>query len=99
VDLDTDTSESVAGPYYRIESNTQDNSTIQLGAGHNLNSEDFIGKEFTGVQLYKQLKVTGGATVDFGNDRVFVEDIAGSLWDADSDIIYGAGSELPAQQP
>ena len=96
--MDAGTSEGFDGSYYKIESNTAEDFVIRLEGNQTLIPDDFIGKELIGVHLFDQLTATGGALIDFGDDRVFVDDPDNSIWDLDSDIVAGEGSELPIQQ-
>ena len=98
VDLDAVTNEGFDGSYYKIESNTDDDFVIRLEGNQTLVPDDFIGKELIGIHLFDQLTATGGALIDFGDDRVFVRDPENSIWDLDSDIVAGEGSVMPTQQ-
>jgi hypothetical protein len=95
VDLDASTPE---GPYYRIESNSENGFVIRVPDGETLDPGTLLGSEFAGVHRFDKLGVIGGASVDFGDDRVFVTDKVNSWWDLSSEIIAGEGSDLPVQQ-
>jgi hypothetical protein len=95
VDLDASTPE---GPYYRIESNGGDDFVIQVPDTEVLDAGDLLGNELVGVHRFDKLNITGGASLSFGWDRVFVMDKVNSVWDLSSEIIAGEGSDLPVQQ-
>lgn len=95
IDLDPATTE---GPYFRIIDNGTDNFTIEDPDGVISGVNDLIGQEFIGVHRFHTLNVTGGASVDFGADRVIVTDTASSQWDSTSEITADNQSVLPVQQ-
>jgi hypothetical protein len=90
VDLDADDATS---PHYRISSNGDESLIIETA--DDLSEADLVGKELLGVHTFETLNVTGGAQVDFGDDRVIVNDLTNSTIDSDSSVTADADSVLP----
>jgi hypothetical protein len=90
VDLDVDDATS---PHYRISSNGDESLIIETA--DDLSEADLVGKELLGVHTFETLNVTGGAQVDFGDDRVIVNDLTNSTIDSDSSVTADADSVLP----
>ncbi len=95
IDLDPTTPE---GPFYRIIDNGYVDITIEDPDGTIPDAAFFSGKSFIGVHRFNTLKVSGGAKVDFGEDRVLVEDLTNSAYDIYSNITADSQSVLPPQQ-
>jgi YVTN family beta-propeller protein len=95
IDLDPATPE---GPFFKIIDNGPDNFTIADPNGVISSINYLIEREFIGIHRFSTLQVTGGASVDFGGDRVIVSDTANSVWDLNSEIIADGDSVLPVQQ-
>ncbi len=73
IQVDLDASED-AGPTYLIESNTTNTLIVRT-------ADDFsglVGNDLVGVHTFKAIKLSGGASVDFGDDKLFIEDLASS---------------------
>jgi hypothetical protein len=88
VDLDADDATS---PHYRISSSSDESLIIDTAD----DLSDAVGKELLGVHTFETLNVTGGAQVDFGDDRVIVNDLTNSIIDSDSSVTAAADSVLP----
>lgn len=63
-----------AGPLYTIQSNTS--NTLIIETADNLSG--IVGQELIGVHQFDRLIIKDGALVDFGEDRVEVNDLANS---------------------
>jgi hypothetical protein len=88
--VDLEASE-LLGVHYEVETNTT--NTITIYTNDNLSS--ILGNELVGVQTFNTLTVTGGANVDFGGDRLIVNDLINSSVDSSSQIHAGSmGQEL-----
>ena len=82
---------AAASPVYTIDSNTESSLII-------LTSDDlsgYVGKELQGVKTFNTLHVTGGASVDFGEDQIIVTDLADSVIDSTSSVTADSSSTLP----
>ena len=79
------------GPFYKIESNTDDALIIRTQD----NLLGIEGQQLLGVHQLEILNVTGGAQVDFGVDRVIVNDTANSSIDTTSSVTASPDSTLP----
>lgn len=75
VDLDANDGSSVL---YEIESNTSNTITINTVDGLSA----YLGKALIGVHTFETLKVTGNAKVDFGDDKLVVNDLDNSQIDS-----------------
>lgn len=95
IDLDADTTD---GPFYKIVDNGWVDCTIEDPEGHISDAQSLIGRTFIGVHRFETIDVLGGASVDFGEDRVFVMDPDNSAWDIDSEIISDSASVLPVKK-
>jgi len=95
IDLDPATTD---GPFYKIVDNGWVDFTIEDPDGSITDASSLIGRTFIGVHRFETLEVTGGASLDFGADRVFVLDPVHSLWDLSSEIKADSASVLPARQ-
>lgn len=74
------------------------NDRLIVRTDENLAETNWMYKYLVGVHEFNAIIVEGQATADFGQDRVIVNDLGGSVWDATSSIIAGPGSVLPVQQ-
>ena len=83
-EVDLDAGETV-GAHYTIDSNTAD--TLQVRTNDDLSA--VVGNELVGVQRVASLVVTGRADVDFGQDRLVIDDVAGSRIEAGSTLRVG----------
>jgi hypothetical protein len=88
VDLDRADATSLL---YTIESNTA--NALIISTPDDLSG--YAGKELIGVHRFSTLNIGGGASVDFGNDRIEVQDTFNSQIDAGSLLNAGPGSVLP----
>jgi len=73
IDVDLDAS-NATGPLYRIVRNTA--NTLTVHTADDLGG--LIGRELIGVHTFETLQVLGKADVDFGGDRVIVNDVDNS---------------------
>ncbi|MGD9164926.1 MAG: hypothetical protein PVF13_09230, partial [Chromatiales bacterium] len=71
VSLDAD---ETAAPLYLVIDNTQE--TLVVESTDDLS--DVVGNELIGVHVFETLDIRNGASVDFGDDRVIINDLAGS---------------------
>ncbi|PCJ99256.1 MAG: hypothetical protein COA42_24145, partial [Alteromonadaceae bacterium] len=78
VDLDASTDE---GPFYRIVENTTDSLIVEVLPDDDLNS--VLNNDLIGVHQLASLQVKGGASVDFGGDRLILDDVISRLSDDD----------------
>ena len=84
IEVDLDASET-SSPQYVIASNTQ--NTLTIATTDDLSG--VVGGELVGVHTFNTLTVTGGADVDFGEDRLVVLDVAGSTIGTNSTLRLG----------
>ncbi|HEX6927951.1 MAG TPA: LamG domain-containing protein, partial [Gammaproteobacteria bacterium] len=84
IDVDLDAA-NVTGPLYRIVSNTV--NTITVHTTDDLTG--MAGRELIGVHTFATLQVLGRADVDFGGDRVIVNDLDNSRVSAGSTLRAG----------
>jgi hypothetical protein len=92
LDVDLDASET-ASPLYRIASNTA--NTITINTSDNL--AGVVGLNLVGVQTFESVRVTGGADVDFGEDRLVITNLAGSTIGATSTLRVGEVNQATLQ--
>ena len=88
VDLDAD---DLGNPLYRIAEN--DEYSFVLETEDDLSG--YVGKELIGVHEFDVLRITNGASADFGEDRVIVKDLMNSIIDNTSSIRAAPDSVLP----
>jgi hypothetical protein len=88
VDLDAST---VEGPYYRIVSSTESSFVVETSDDLSI----YTGSQLIGVHPFDTLTVTGGAKLEFINEPVFVQDVANSTVEVNSEVLAPAGSVLP----
>ena len=84
VDLDASTAE---GPFYTIIENSDESLVIETDD----DLSTVVNNQLIGVHIFERLNVTGGAQVDFGDDKVIVNDIANSSIDASSSVSADCG--------
>ena len=91
IEVDLNASEE-SSPHYTIVSNTE--NTITLQTTDDLSGT--LGNDLVGIHYYETIRITGGASVDFGEDRVVVLDPSNSLIDGvasiSSDSLTWAGT-------
>nr|WP_246395155.1 PA14 domain-containing protein [Microbulbifer rhizosphaerae] len=83
IDVDLDAADK-SGPLYRIERNTA--NTITLHTADDLSA--IVGRELVGVHTFDTVTVSGGASLDLGDDRLVLLDPAGS------DIAFGSSLQV-----
>ena len=89
VDLDADDPNN---PLYTVESNTE--NTLIIHTQDDLSQ--YVGKTMVGVHMFDTLNVINGASVDFGDDHIFIENEADSnVPGANAEIFYGNQSSVP----
>jgi hypothetical protein len=71
-----------ASPYYTIESN--DVWSLIINTPDDLS--DIVGNELIGVHRFQSVQFTGGASLDFGDDRYEIVDLSASTIDATSSV-------------
>ncbi|MGD9172148.1 MAG: hypothetical protein PVI97_19180, partial [Candidatus Thiodiazotropha sp.] len=71
VSLDADDPDS---PLYRVIDNTHETLVVESTVG----LSGVVDNELIGVHVFETLAVRNGASVDFGDDRVIINDLAGS---------------------
>lgn len=76
---------------YPVTLNDEESLTVQSGLDLTIQSLT----DFVGVHRFQTLTVKGGANVDFGQDVVIIEDIPGSIIEADSAVTANTNSVLP----
>jgi hypothetical protein len=76
---------------YTIQSNDDESLFIQT----NDDLSGFVGRELQGVKTLHTLTVTNGAKVDFGADRLIIQDKTDSKVDSTSTVTAGSGSNFP----
>ncbi|TLM76761.1 hypothetical protein FDY93_12425, partial [Microbulbifer harenosus] len=81
ISVDLDASEA-AGEHYKVVKNSK--NTITVLTENDLSA--VVGQELMGVHIFDAVTVTGGASVDFGEDRVIVLDPSASFIDAQSSL-------------
>jgi hypothetical protein len=69
-------------PDYEIISNTSRSMIVKSPD----DLTNIIGQTLVGLHRFETISITGGAHVDFGDDRVVVNDLSGSVIDAQSGI-------------
>ena len=79
--------------YYEITSNGYESLIIHTD--DDLSIYNGRNSELIGVHSFDTIDVQGGAQVDFGIDRVFVNDLGSSILDDISHINAGENSQLP----
>ncbi|WP_435104209.1 hypothetical protein [Arhodomonas sp. AD133] len=89
VDLDAS---DAAGPLYEIVSNGE--AHLIVASDDPLDASALVGNEIIGVHRFRELDVTGGASLDAGGDRVIVEDIVNSTVERPIQNV-GEFSEIP----
>ncbi|WP_444919044.1 PA14 domain-containing protein [Microbulbifer sp. JMSA003] len=72
-------------PHYEVVSNTT--NTITIITGDDLRG--VIGQELVGVHIFETISVSGGASVDFGTDKLIIRDIDNSYIDSNSRVKVG----------
>jgi len=77
-------------PLYLIQENTT--NTITLETVDDLSA--VLGNELVGVHILDTIQVLGGASVDFGDDRLVLMDPTNSNIDSNSHLIAGTLDEL-----
>jgi hypothetical protein len=85
--VDLDASDN-AGTLYQIVNNT--NNSVTINTTDNLTALNLIGKNLVGVQKLQTLKVSAGASLDIGDDRLEVLDVANSSVASNSSIKAGS---------
>ena len=93
IDVDFDASET-AGTHYRIEVNTANTLTIHTTD----DLSGFNGKTLVGVHTFETVRVTGGADVTFGDDRLIITDPANSIVGVNSTLRVGEMEASAVQQ-
>ena len=80
--VDLDANDNDESTLYQIASNTEDSIVIQTAddlSGYN-------GSTLVGIHRFNTISVSGGASVDFGGDRVLIENTGGVDIDFDSTL-------------
>jgi hypothetical protein len=92
LDVDLDAGET-ASPLYRIASNTA--NTLTINTTDDLST--VVGQYLVGVQTFETVRVTGGADVDFGEDRLVINNLGGSTIGATSTLRVGEVNQATLQ--
>ncbi|HEX6397418.1 MAG TPA: Ig-like domain-containing protein, partial [Steroidobacteraceae bacterium] len=92
LDVDLDATET-GSPLYRIVSNTA--NTLTINTSDNL--AGVVGQTLLGVHTFETVRVSGGADVDFGEDRLVINNVAGSTIGANSSLRVGEVSQATLQ--
>ena len=72
----------INAPTYRVLSNTEETLIVESA----VDLSTVVGNELIGVQTFETLSATNGANVDFGGDRVIINNIPASIIDASSTV-------------
>ncbi|HEX7026477.1 MAG TPA: thrombospondin type 3 repeat-containing protein, partial [Gammaproteobacteria bacterium] len=90
IEVDLDGTEQ-SSPLYTIVSNTT--NVLTLHTSDDLSG--LIGSELIGVHTFETLRVVNGASVDFGEDRIVINDLVNSVIGSNSELRLGqAGTSV-----